>query len=285
MKLALLAGLGYTLNSVAAAQFYPLTRNNEIPSAIEPYAVGDSVLVDCIQRNIDNGEHKFDDQQRIIYGPFPTCKETGKPLLFRYGINEDINCTIGFTDELYHLFQLYIHEDSPFTCRIPFSKERNYLEKGGAHVPLTFNLRGEVHDSHVDVDSAVNVIITTPSSGLPEQNTFVSAIAWSSGTNATRVVIGDYLTLQLAVRWFTSLPPADGSANFKENGLPYYDGFYKLPMASIPISYTVFYGYLALVAAAASAVSLGFGYNFINVRLSKNSYRALDAESHTSKRD
>lgn len=277
--------LALWLSTVAAQQFYPLTRKNDIPTAIEPYAFGDTVLVDCIQRNIDNGEHKFDDQQRIIYGPFPTCKETGKPLQFRYGVNEDINCTIGFTDELYHLFQLYIHEDAPFTCRVPFSKERNYLEKGGAHIPLTFNLRGEVHDSHVDVDSSVNVILTTPSNGVPQQNTFVSAVAWSSGTNATRVVIGEYLTLQLAVRWYSSLLPVDGNANFKDNGLPYYDGFYKLPMAFVPISYTVLYVYLGLVAAAASAVSLGFGYNFINLRLTRNSYRSLDTESHISKRD
>lgn len=90
-----------------AIDWYPVNSKGEIPADIKPYTKGQDINFDCIQRNIDNGEHKFDEKENIMYGAFPKCKETGKPLMFKYGITEDISCTIEFTDELYHLFQLY----------------------------------------------------------------------------------------------------------------------------------------------------------------------------------
>ncbi|KAI3406785.1 hypothetical protein KGF56_000390 [Candida oxycetoniae] len=186
----------------SAIQWYPVNSKGEIPS-IEPFQKGQEIQFDCIQRNIDNGEHKFDQQNKVIYGPFPKCKETSKPLSFKYGVNEDVNCTIEFTDELFHLFQLYIHEDVPFSCRLPMSSEMLSIEKGGAYIPFTFNFRGEITDSHIDVDHSMNVLITIPDN--PMEYTFVSAIAYSSGTNTTRIVIGDTMTIQFAVRWLDQL--------------------------------------------------------------------------------
>lgn len=260
-------------------QWYPLNRKEEIP-AIKPFSVGDFVPLECITRNIDNGEHKFDESGKIIYGAFPSCKETGKPLSFSYGVNEDINCTIGFTDELYHLFQLYIHQDSPFSCRVPISNEAHSIENGGAHIPLTFNLRGEIHDSHLDIDHHLNVLFTRPSTNKQAQNSVISSIAWASGTNTTRVVIGDYLTLNLAVRWYDYLKNGDSQAEqYNYNGLPYPDGFYKLPLNSIPISYSFFCFYLVIVSLASGAIMLAFAYNFMGLKFARNSYRSLDAES------
>ncbi|OBA19605.1 hypothetical protein METBIDRAFT_23020, partial [Metschnikowia bicuspidata var. bicuspidata NRRL YB-4993] len=260
------------------AQFFPLTRKGEIPT-IQPYALGQEVLVDCISRNIDNGEHKFDSNDRIIYKAFPTCKETGKPLTFKYGVSEDVNCTISFSDELYHLFQLYVHEDAPFSCRIPISSEANYLELGGAHIPLTFNLRGEVHDSHLDIDSQMNVVMTRPALKRPEQQTVVNAAAWSAGTNATRLTIGESLTLELAVRWFDSIKPA-GSQGTAD--LPFTDGFYKLPMYSVPVSYMQYAMSLVVVALVSAVVS-----GFISFRLKKTrGYHPLsDREAGVAKQD
>ncbi|EMG49770.1 hypothetical protein G210_5408 [Candida maltosa Xu316] len=164
-----------------AVDWYPIDSKGEIPTNIKPYIKGQDVPFDCIQRNIDNGEHKFDDKDKIIYGPFPKCKETNKPLMFQYGINQDLNCTIQFTDELYHLFQLYLHEDVPFSCRLPLSSEPLSIEKGGASIPLTFNFRGTLSDSHIDIDHSMNVVLTKPANDNVDEFTFISAIAYGSG--------------------------------------------------------------------------------------------------------
>lgn len=270
----------------ARSQWYPLTREGEIPSDIEPYTVGQEILMDCISRNIDNGEHMYDDQKRIIYSAFPKCKETGKPLTFKYGQNDDIQCTIGFTDELYHLFQLYIHEDVPFSCRLPLSTLKDYLEKGGAYIPLTFNFRGEIHDSHLDIDPSLNVIITKPSGNKPERNSIISAVAWSSGTNATRVVIGDYMTINLAVRWYDKLVNSGSEADmYDNNGLPYPDGFYKLPMVSIPISYSLMWSYILFGCVASAVITIAFGYRRINKKITLDKFKSFDSESSYAKKD
>lgn len=287
MKFTSLFTISLALQSVqsASSQWYPLDKKGSIPKDIESFNLGEEIPLDCISRNIENGEHKFDDQERIIYQPFPKCKETGKPLNFKYGINEDINCTIGFTDELYHLFQLYIHEDAPFSCRLPISSESNSIEKGGASIPLTFNFRGEIHDSHLDIDNHLNVLFSKALS-QNSVNSIISSVAWSSGTNATRVVIGDYVTLNLAVRWLDHLKNAGSTAQeFKYADLPYNDGFYKLPTNSIPMSYSMFCFYLVVVSLATSAIILAFSYNFLSLKFSKNNYRSLDNESFVAKRD
>ncbi|EGW30892.1 uncharacterized protein SPAPADRAFT_56842 [Spathaspora passalidarum NRRL Y-27907] len=258
-------------------QWYPLNSKGEIPTDFKPYSTGQDVQFDCIQRNIDTGEHKFDDKHQIVYGPFPKCKETQKPLSFKYGINEDLNCTIQFSDELYHLFQLYIHQDVPFSCRMALSSEPLSIEKGGAYVPFTFNFRGEIHDAHLDIDPSMNIIFTKPSTKEPEQNTFVSAIGFGSGTNTTRTVIGDELTLNLAVRWFDQLSQAY-SKGTPDSNLPYSDGFYRLPMTSIPISYSIVYTYVFAASAIASAVIFMITYGWVMHKVKKNRYMHLDGD-------
>lgn len=278
--------IGLFLVPLINCQFYPLTRNENIPENIEPYELGQEILMDCISRNIDTGEHKFDSQDRIVYTAFPSCKETGQPLTFKYGINEDVNCTINFSDELYHLFQLYIHEDVPFSCRIPLSTEQNYLEKGGAFSPLTFNFRGEIRDSHLDIDQSLNVIFIKPSTSNVDQNTVISSVAFSSSTNVTRVVIGDDLTLNLAIRWYDNLKNTGSLTNNIDNdGIPFKDGFYMLPLNSIPMSSHGFMIYLILVALASSVITLGFSYNLISIKFNKHRFMPLDQESTVSKQD
>lgn len=246
-----------------------------MPTDFKPYVFGEEVMIDCIQRNIDNGEHKFDEKDRIIYAPFPTCRETGKPLTLSYGVSQDVNCTIGFTDELFHLFQLYIHEDAPFSCRIPFSSEPNSIESGGAFVPMTFNIRGEIHDAHLDIDSNINVLVTKPQGSNAQENTIVSAVAFSSGTNATRVVIGDHLTFNLAVRWLNNIAPANSNGAVD---VPFADGFYKFPLNSIPMSYTIFFVYLAIAVVGSGAVVLGLSYKSISKKMKNKHYKALETD-------
>ncbi|KAK6202438.1 uncharacterized protein RJT21DRAFT_19731 [Scheffersomyces amazonensis] len=281
MKLFNIASfLTISTSIVAGTQWYPLDIKGEIPATFTPYKRGDNVYLDCISRNIDNGEHKFDEQDKIIYGPFPTCKETGKPLNFKYGISEDFNCTITFSDELYHLFQLYIHEDVPFSCRLPISSESHYLEQGGAYIPLTFNFRGEIHDSHLDIDPTLNVLITKPANNNEDENTFISAVAYSSGTNATRIVIGDSLTLSVAVRFLDQLKVT--SSGTTPAGLPYAEGFYKFPINFTPISPTSSAILLFMAVLITGIIVFAATYNYLSKRLIKShKYKSVDSEAFT----
>ncbi|CAK7895687.1 hypothetical protein CAAN1_12S03554 [[Candida] anglica] len=265
------------LAPLVACQWYPQDQKGEVPTEIKGYERGQEIVLECITRQIDNGEHKFDDKDRIIYAPFPTCQETEKPLSLKYGVSEDFNCTIGFTDELYHLFQLYIHEDAPFSCRIPLSSELNYIEKGGAFVPLTFNLRGEVHDSHLDVDQSINLIAIGSTNG--DEKTVVSATAWSSGTNSTRVVIGDNLSLNLAVRWLENSNPF-GSKAGQDSSIPFQDGFYKLPKFISSIQY---YGSIACWSIISAGLTFIFMYRA--ARNTRTKYRTFDSEADFTKND
>lgn len=275
MKLSAVIFLA-SLSLTQATGWYPVNSKQEIPSEIVPYTKGQEVSFGCIQRNIDNGEHKFDEKENIIYGPFPTCKETGKPLAFKYGINEDINCTIQFTDELYHLFQLYLHEDAPFSCRLPLSSDVLLIEKGGASVPLTFNIRGALSESHIDIDHSMNVLITKPANNDPNQFTFVSAIAYGAGTNTTRAVIGDQVTMTFAVRWLDQLSPVNSNGGQK---LPYQDGFYRFPTSFVPISYSLFYFYLLLTSFISGIAVIAFSYKWISLKITKHKYMPVDDES------
>lgn len=268
-----MATLGFAL-ALDSTQWFPLTLKGELPQ-IKPYSPGQDVFIDCIARNIDTGEHKFDSNGHIIHTAFPACKETGKPLNFHYGVLEDLNCTIEFTDELFHMFQLYVHEDAPFSCRIPLSTEANSVEQGGAYVPLTFNFRGEVHESHLDIDPRMNLVVVTPHSSEERHRTVVSAVAWSSGTRAVRKVIGDSITLQLAVRWLDNVKNY-GAIGEDADTLPYGDGFYKLPFNSIPISYNQYFLTLLLVAVVSGVVSFAVSYKI----KSGKTYNLLDNEAN-----
>jgi hypothetical protein len=195
MKLWLL-----TLLPLAFAEVFPLNAQNK-PPVVTPYSEKDDVAVECIQRQIDNGEHKFDSEGNIIYGPFPVCSETGKPLSFKYGVSEDFNCTVTLTDENYHLFQLYVHEDVPFSCRTPHSK--TYRD---AMIPFTLNFRGHLETSHLDIDTTMNVIAHKRSDGA-----LMTIIGYASGSQTQRYIIGDLMTIRFSVNWVEEYHKHDDS--------------------------------------------------------------------------
>ena len=238
------------------AQFFPLDQKGQIPEDIVPFKKGDKVFFECISREIMHGEHNFNDKGKIVYAPFPTCMETKQPLSVKYGIDEDFNCTIGFSDELYHLFQMYIHEDVPFSCRVPLSNEAHYTEKGGASVPITMNFRGEFHDSHLDIDNGMNMMLTVPWS-RNEPGTIVNGAAWGSSTNTTRIVINDFLTIRFAVRWNDFLEREGSQTSGLQNALPFGDGFYKLARETIPMSNLAFWNYILYTFVFTLTVTAG----------------------------
>lgn len=179
-----------TLITLTKAEVFPLNSQLK-PPVISSYSYGDVLPLECIQRQIDNGEHKFDSENHIIYGPFPTCIETGKPFSLQYGVSEDVNCTIQLDDTMFHLFQLYIHEDAPFSCRLPHSKA--YKD---AYIPLTLNFRGHLETSHLDIDTTMNIIAHKKQDG-----SLMASIGYSAGDQTARYIIGDKMPIQFSVTW------------------------------------------------------------------------------------
>ena len=136
----------------------------------------------------------------------------------------DINCTIpALSDSLFHLFEFYIHNDAPLTCRVPSIP----LPSSPALTPqeythLQFALTGTLQLSHLHINPKLNVIMhTTPlqgkgklrnkkSSDLEGQILAATAYSLPPTSSSPRLIIGDALPLQLSVRWYSArtLPPS-----------------------------------------------------------------------------
>ncbi|CDK24798.1 unnamed protein product [Kuraishia capsulata CBS 1993] len=266
MKSSLLLVPLFSSLAIAHSKWYPLNAEEEAVFNPPPYSSGDQVPIQCMKRNIDSGEHISDSKGNILFELFPSCKETGKSMALKYETDEDFVCTISLPDEQYHLFQYYVHEDAPFSCKIPVG------DKAELFVPLTFNLRGHVAESHIDVDPSVNVLSVLPHG----YGGIVSSVAWSSSTNTTRVVIGDELPLHISTRWVRQ-----SSANKKLNGLPYADGFYRLPRQS-PIG-PAFYIFITMTVTCALSVVVTHAY--LNLKAARGYQVRLGTEGGISKRD
>lgn len=193
MKLASYFGLtvlGSCLLPGVMGERFPKVQDDVI---LKPFTKNQKIPIQCIQRHIDTGEHKFDSNENIIYGPFPKCKESGEEFSLTYKKNEEVQCTVELTDELYHLFQLYIHEDAPFSCKIPIDSQNN------AFIPLTFSFRGDLETSHLDIDTTMNVLVH-----LNENNNIVSSVGYSSGDKVERYIIGDPMPIHFNINWIDS---------------------------------------------------------------------------------
>ncbi|ODV96749.1 hypothetical protein PACTADRAFT_48565 [Pachysolen tannophilus NRRL Y-2460] len=234
-----------------SAEWFPLDSEQNIPT-LKEFRKNQELLVECMNREIDNGEHRQDAKGNIIFKPFPVCRETGKPLSLKYGVSEDINCTIPLTDEMYHLFQLYVHEDAPFSCRLPISAEHDSVVNGNGYVPMDLNFRGVLSDSHTHIDTSMNLLIVKPNNF----NSIISSVGWSSSTNTTRYVIGDYMTLQFAVRWLDVESQRGSGHHFKY----YNDGFYSLPKnindQGITASQLLFYALITVLFTGAGVYAV-----------------------------
>lgn len=194
------------------------------------YSVGDPVPIACLNRTIDTGEHVEDEYTgQLQYVPFPVCNETGRPLELYFGTERDVNCTIdALSDEFYHLLEFYIHNDAPLTCRVPAKPlPRSFTDLWNSHqfsldgeeqilyTPLTISLTGMLQLSHLHLAHRINVLLhAAPRRVAPGTIDAATAYSVSPADPAraalTKVVIGQSLPLQLAVRWYpdTQLPPS-----------------------------------------------------------------------------
>lgn len=154
--------------------------------------------VSCIARHIDNGEHKFDENGDPLYVPFPVCSETARPLEISLGQQELINCTYVLEDEQYHLMQLYLHEDVPYSCRVQLEDE--------SYVKMPLVLHGNIEKSHIDVDTKLNLLMIMNPDDATSLDSAIG-LSYNSGQVA-RHIIGDEIQWQFQVSWYEadSLP-------------------------------------------------------------------------------
>ncbi|GMM29132.1 hypothetical protein DAMA08_018480 [Martiniozyma asiatica (nom. inval.)] len=188
---------------------YPPLNN---PAYYSTHSKGDLLPLSCTKRHIDTGEHLFNSAGEVIYSPFSHCKETGKPLEFAYGVDKLYECTLSLQDEDFHMLQLYLHRDVGWSCRIaslsglPASGlEKREIEEGAetkggtacgdGYIPLDLNVRGEVWESHVDLDPNMNVLF------MMDAGEIITGTAFSASKNTTRIIIGDEITMRFNVQW------------------------------------------------------------------------------------
>lgn len=233
LLLAFSATLAPAVAQVSPIEPYP----DQSSGAVSGYNYGDSIPVECIQRNIETGEHKFDEAGAIVYAPFPNCFETDAPLTLKYNVDDVFNCTIDLGHDFFHVFQLFIHEDVPFSCRIPYAKSIADGKSKPAYIPLTFNIRGDIQESHLHIDPFINIALLSNKTG----KTVIGGSAFSAGSTTRRAIIGDMLPLTLAIRWYNGpvLPTAHSALISSSTTLIYCFATF---IATIALTAAIFYG-------------------------------------------
>ncbi|KAI1618664.1 hypothetical protein EDD37DRAFT_623373 [Exophiala viscosa] len=191
------------------------------------YSKGELMPVSCLNRTIDTGEHITDSYGNLQYIPFPTCNETNQPLSFLYNTPQTQTCTIeSLPDELYHLFEFFVHSDVPLSCRIPshpLSQEElgitsSLPEVGGTGAekdlwtPFTIALQGTLQLSHLHLHTNINVLFhmsqDTEDSKAPASSHLIASTAYSlpnvsasAPIEGTKIVRNEPVVLTFNVGW------------------------------------------------------------------------------------
>jgi hypothetical protein len=237
--------------SVQAADQSSLSKT----SGRRGYSKGDLMPVSCMNRTLETGEHIMDDHGNLQYIPFPTCNETNLPLAFLYATPQTQTCTIdALPDELYHLFEFFVHSDVPLTCRIPTyplgsdgsSAFDSNAKKEGADdmwTPFTIALQGTLQLSHMHLHTNINVLFHT-SDNIAEPSHLLGSTAYSlpnasenAAREGTKIVRYEPLVLSFDIGW------VDGTV------LP---GMVGRPVLGVK-DHSVGFSLLSLFALAASA--------------------------------
>ncbi|EWC47221.1 hypothetical protein DRE_03340 [Drechslerella stenobrocha 248] len=194
------------------------------------YLSGDPVPISCLNRTLDSGEHVTDEHGILQYVPFLTCNETGRPLELQFLSEAPVNCTVKtISDEVFHLWEFYIHNDSPLACRVPVRPQTGDRPitgdvgvESGEWIPFIISLTGKLDLTHLHISTTLNVILHTGAvtdnpADPPYPGKIDSATAYSISPNidSTRIIIGDDLPLRFNIRWYTgtTLPLSDSAVN------------------------------------------------------------------------
>ncbi|QPG75728.1 hypothetical protein FOA43_003088 [Brettanomyces nanus] len=248
----LLETLGLLTGFVNAGSIQPYPMSDSDISTYASFRKGDMIPLECTKRQIDTGEHFFDEKGNIIYIDFPICRETRKPPLLYFGVDQQFKCTIHFEDKIYHLFQLYLHQDAPFSCRLPVKPD------SAMYIPFTVQMRGDVLESHFNLDPNVNLLLFSDNL---QDGQIVSGTSFSSSVNTTRVIIGDFVELNFDVRWTTLKQIREGTEEEDEKkGIVTY---------RLPEDFTAFWYSVIAVSSIllGSIITLVFSYKRLNRKL------------------
>ncbi|KAK4172869.1 hypothetical protein QBC36DRAFT_221775 [Triangularia setosa] len=257
--------LALTASFFGQAAFASSPSHHEI--SLPSYHYGAPIRVECMNRSSETGEHvSLPDSptHEIQWIPFPICNETSSPLEFRYGIEEEKNCTIPMiSDPFFHLLEFYVHADAPLACRLP-ARPPPHIEVVGErqpeqeYIPLVFALAGTLQLSHMHISTHMNVLLhSTPKQHVHPHDSGVldSATAYSTsplthmeGGDTVRLVIGDPLPFKFSIRWFPTpaLPKTEGRVEWQGMGGHIYAS-------------TVFYSLLSFGAGVVVAGAYFFG--------------------------
>ncbi|KAK9454273.1 hypothetical protein V1511DRAFT_421662 [Dipodascopsis uninucleata] len=173
-----------------------------------PYRKGDLIPVECLSRELDHGEHITDEETgELLYEIFPMCSETGRPLEIPFGLDIDnLRCTISLTDPLYHLWQIYVHQDAPLSCKVGKRKGATFM------APLSVIVSGKLEQSHLDVSTRFALMM---SGSFGEGSVFAGGAFSPEPSNTTRVIIGDELPLVFNIRWFDHRLPRSSDRSLR----------------------------------------------------------------------
>ena len=136
---------------------------------------------------------------------------------------------------MFHLFEFYIHNDAPLTCRVPSLPipDSPTVGQKPEYTHLQFALTGDLRLSHLHINPKLNVIMHTTAAekkgkGRGRKKTsdiegqILAATAYSLPPTASspKVIIGDPLPLQLSVRWYSArtLPPSTSRLSYGLGG-------------------------------------------------------------------
>ncbi|KAL2426888.1 hypothetical protein ABEF95_002654 [Exophiala dermatitidis] len=215
-----------TVSAADQTNLKGVTGNNE-PLKRRGYSMGEPVPVSCLNRTIETGEHITDAHGNLQYIPFPTCNETNQPLSFLYNTPQTQMCTIdALPDELYHLFEFFVHSDVPLTCRVPSYplEEQNTspisgateAEKSLSWTPFTIALQGTLQLSHLHLHTNINVLFhmsqqdPSASSSTDELSHLIASTAYSvpntsssstTPVEGTKILRNEPVVLTFNVGW------------------------------------------------------------------------------------
>ena len=146
---------------------------------------------------------------------------------FLYNTPQTQTCTIeALPDELYHLFEFFVHSDVPLSCRIPsypLSQEELEIttslpEVGGTGAekdlwtPFTIALQGTLQLSHLHLHTNINVLFhmsqDTEDSKAPASSHLIASTAYSlpnasvsAPIEGTKIVRNEPVVLTFNIGW------------------------------------------------------------------------------------
>lgn len=109
-----------------------------------PFEYGDELKIDCITPDA-NGTVYVDQHGEPIYGPGPTCQETGESWTFHYGVEQIIVCRWLIDQALYNFLRMVIAGQATYRCRLRMSKD------GMIYMPYPISIWGGVEPQHIHV--------------------------------------------------------------------------------------------------------------------------------------